>query len=157
MGSMDSLISRGESDVQKKLKEGTESIEAIGEEFEGVKDQLKDMPGGLDDDLLQMIREAEEAGRGEALRDIEDANRRIIDTAKQEADSLKSDVQSKISDNASARGQLDSISSKYGRDSISQAKSAIDANTDKGEELLRMLEEAIKDADKNIGDVKTKL
>lgn len=155
--SMDSYVSKGQSDVKDKLREGTDDISRIGDEFQGVKDQLQDMPGGLDDDLLSMIKDAESTGRSEALSDIEATKNSIIDAAKTTADTIKSDVQSKISDNTSARGKLDGISSKYGKDAISQAKSAIDANTQKGEDLLKTLDDAIKDADQSIQSVRDKL
>ncbi len=155
--SMDSYVTKGKSDVEDQLKKGVEDISKIGDEYRDVKDQLQDMPGGLDDDLLAMIRDAEETGKSEALQDIEATNQSIIDAAKSSADTIKGDVQSKISDNTSASGKLDGISSKYGKDSISQAKSAIADNTKKGEELLRMLDEAIKDADQNVHSVKSSL
>ncbi len=155
--SMDGYVQKGQSHVQDRLRQGTDSISRIGDEFQGVKDQLQDMPGGLDDDLIAMIKDAETSGRSEALSDIEAAKSSIIEAAKTSADSIKGDVQGKISDNTSARGKLDGISSKYGRDAISQAKRAIDANTQKGEDLLRTLDDAIKDADQSVQSVKDRL
>ena len=155
--SMDSYVSKGKSDVQDKLKEGTDSIDQIGDEFQGVKDQLQDMPGGLDADLVAMIKDAENSGRREALQDIDATKSAIIDTAKSAADSIKGDVQGKISENSTAKGKLEGINSKYGKDAISQAKSAIDANSKKGEDLLKLLDDAIKDADQSVQGVKDKL
>ena len=155
--SMDSYVSRGQSDVQEKLRQGADDISRIGDEFMEVKDQLQDMPGGLDDDLLDMIRDAESSGRDEALADIEAVESSVIDTAKTAADSIKGDVQNKISDNTSASGKLDGISSKYGKSDISKAKSAIEANTKKGENLLKMLDDAIKDSDQSMQSVKDSL
>ena len=155
--SMDSYVSKGKSDVQDKLKEGTDSIAKIGDEFQGVKDQLQDMPGGLDADLVAMIKDAENFGRSEALQDIDATKSAIIDTAKSAADSIQGDVQGKISENSTAKGKLEGINSKYGKDAISQAKSAIDANSKKGEDLLKLLDDAIKDADQSVQGVKDKL
>ena len=155
--SMDSYVSKGKSDVQDKLKEGTDSIVKIGDEFQGVKDQLQDMPGGLDADLVAMIKEAETSGRSEALQDIDATKSAIIDTAKSNADSIKGDVQGKISDNSTAKGKLEGINSKYGKDAISQAKSAIDINSKKGEDLLKLLDDAIKDAEQTLQGIKDKL
>ena len=155
--SMDSYISKGQSDVQDKLRQGTDEISRIGEEFKGVKDQLQDMPGGLDDDLVAMIKDAEASGRSEAATDIDAVKNSVIDTAKSAADAIKGDVSNKISDNTLARGNLDGISSKYGRDAISQAKSAIDANTKKGEDLLKTLDDLIRDTDQSVQGVKDKL
>lgn len=155
--SMDSYVSKGKSDVQEQLKEGTDSIVKIGDEFQEVKDQLQDMPGGLDADLVAMIKDAETSGRSEALHDIDATKSAIIDTAKSAADSIKGDVQDKISENSTARGKLEGINSKYGKDAISQAKSAIDANSKKGEDLLKLLDDAIKDADQSVQGVKDKL
>jgi hypothetical protein len=155
--SMDSYVSKGKSDVQDKLKEGTDSIAKIGDEFQGVKNQLQDMPGGLDADLIAMIKDAENSGRSEVLQDIDATKSAIIDTAKSAADSIKGDVQGKISENSTAKGKLEGINSKYGKDAISQAKSAIDANSKKGEDLLKLLDDAIKDADQSVQGVKDKL
>jgi len=155
--SMDSYVSKGKSDVQDKLKEGTDSIAKIGDEFQGVKNQLQDMPGGLDVDLIAMIKDAENSGRSEVLQDIDATKSAIIDTAKSAADSIKGDVQGKISENSTAKGKLEGINSKYGKDAISQAKSAIDANSKKGEDLLKLLDDAIKDADQSVQGVKDKL
>ena len=94
--SMDSYVSKGKSDVQDKLKEGTDSIAKIGDEFQGVKNQLQDMPGGLDVDLIAMIKDAENSGRSEVLQDIDATKSAIIDTAKSAADSIKGDVQGKM-------------------------------------------------------------
>ena len=152
--SMDSYVSKGQSDVQNKLKDGVDEISRIGDEFKGVKDQLQDMPGGLDEDLQEMIRDAEKQGLEEAQADIESTKASIIDEAKTTADSIKDDVQNKISDNTSARGKLDGISGKYGKDAISHTKSAIDENTKKGEELLKALDDAIRKADNDIQTVK---
>lgn len=155
--SMESLMSKGRSDVQNRLKEGTDSIARIGDEFKEVKDRLQDIPGGLDADLLDMIRQAEVAGRNEAMQDINAAKSSVIDTAKAAADSIGGDVQSKISENTAARGTLDGISSKYGRDAISKAKGAIDASSKMGEDILQMLDEAVKEADRDVQDVINKL
>ena len=155
--SMDSYVSKGKSDVQDKLKEGTDSIAKIGDEFQGVKNQLQDMPGGLDADLIAMIKDAENSGRSEVLQDIDATKSAIIDTAKSAADSIKGDVQGKISENSTAKGKLEGINSKYGKDAISQAKSAIDANSKKGEDLLKLLDDAINDADQSVQGVKDKL
>ncbi len=155
--SMDNFVEKGKSEVQDKLKEGTDKINSIGDEFAGVKEQLSDMPDGLDSDLQSMIQNAEQSGRSEAMSDIESARASLIDTAKSAADNIKSGVTDKINDNNTAKGKLDSISSKYGRDAIGNAKTAIDANTRKGQDLLGSLADAINEADKNVEEVKGNL
>ena len=155
--SMDSFVEKGQSEVKDKLKEGTDKISGIGDEFKGVKEQLSDMPDGLDSDLANMIKDAEQSGRAEAMSDIESARASLIDTAKSAADTIKSGVTDKINDNNTARGKLDSISSKYGKDAIGNAKTDIDANTQKGQDLLSNLADAIRDADKDVEQVKSSL
>ncbi len=155
--SMDSYITRGQMDVTDKLNEGKDQVSQIGDEFREVKDQIQDIPGGLDDDLKDMIKNAELSGRQEALADIEVVERSLIDTAKTTADSIGGDVRNKISDNTSVMGKIDGINSKYGQGDLARAKAAIDANTRKGEDLLRMLDDAIKDADQSTQRVKDKL
>lgn len=153
---MDSYVKKGK-DLEGDIKKGESDIAKIGDEFKGVKDQLQGMPGGLDSDLVQMIQDVETSGRAEALSDIEAAKSSIIDKAKAESDTLRSDVQTKIADNTTARGKLDGLTSKYGKDSAAQAKAAIDANSKKGDDLLKALETTIKNADTSVQGVKDKL
>ena len=155
--SMKDLISKGESEVRDKLKEGTEKISDIGNEFQDVKDQLQDMPGGLDSDLLDMIREAEASGREEATADIDAVKSSIIDAAKSSADTIKGRTESKITDNDAAIRKLEGINSKYGKDQISQAHNAIEDNTKQGEDLLRMMEEDIRQSETDIAEVENNL
>lgn len=155
--SMDSLSSRGQSEVRDRLKEASDNIRRIGDEFEDVKTNLSDMPGGLDDDLAMMIREAMEQGRQEAMSEIEGVEASQIADAKRTSDAIRSDVTQKMSDNAAASGKLGGIQSKYGRSAIDRASAAIDENSRRGDELMRMLEEAESDADEGIQYVKKRL
>lgn len=154
---MDSYVTKGKSDVQDRLTEGVSDISKMGDEYRGVRDQLQNMPGGLDADLLAMIKDAENQGREEATRDIEATKRAVIDTAKQSADQIQSDVNSKINDNNTARRTLEGISSKYGRDAINQAKTSIEGNTKMGQDLLKTLETAVRNADQSVQSVKDSL
>ncbi|MCR4739471.1 MAG: hypothetical protein K5886_04330 [Lachnospiraceae bacterium] len=154
--SMDTHVKTGDS-IKKDLEKGDTQIEKIGEEFKGVKDGLKGMPAGIDSDLDSLIKDIETSGRAEAMADIQSVESSVIDTAKTGGDSLKTDVQSKITDNNTAKGKLDSINSKYGRDSVAAAKTAIDANTKKGDDLLKELGDVIKSSDTRVQNVKDSL
>ena len=143
--------------VTRELTDGVDAITHIGDEFQEVKDQLADMPGGLDADLVEMIKEAEEAGRAEASADIEATKSSLVDQAKATADTIRSDVQTKISENNAAKGKLEGISSKYGKGAIDRAKTAITDNTKMGEDLISQLENAVREADQNVQRVKDKL
>ena len=145
------------TDIGKDYEKGLEGVNKIGDEFKGVKDGLMDMPTGLDSDLQQMIKNVETSGRAEALADIEAVKKSIIDKAKADADKLQNDVNAKIADNNTARGKLDSLTSKYGKDSASQAKSAIDTNTQKGESVLQFLNDALKETESSVQDTIDKL
>ncbi len=145
------------TDIGKDYEKGLEGVNKIGDEFKGVKDGLMDMPTGLDSDLQQMIKNVETSGRAEALADIEAVKKSIIDKAKADADKLQSDVNAKIADNNTARGKLDSLTSKYGKDSASQAKAAIDTNTQKGESVLQFLNDALKETESSVQDTIDKL
>lgn len=156
MASMDGLKKSG-ADTKGNLQKGIEEITRMGDDFQGVKDQLQGMPEGLDADIVAAIKEAEDTGRAEASADIEAARSSIIDQAKSSADTIRSDVQSKISENKTAQGKLDGISSKYGKGAIDRAKSAIADNTRMGEDLISDLENAVKAADQGVKDVKDRL
>ena len=58
-GTMDSYVSKGD-EIKDQLNQGVEEAGDKARDFEGVKQGLSGMPGGLDPDLLQMISDAEE-------------------------------------------------------------------------------------------------
>ena len=153
MASMDSHVKKG-IDIQSDISKGVETIQEMGKEFQGVKDALQGMPGGLDADLTALIQNVETQGKSEVTADIESTKSSVIDQAKTTADTLKSDVTTKIGENTTARGKLDGITSKYGKDAVSQAKTAIDANSQKGQDLIKDLEAAIQKADSDVQTVK---
>lgn len=157
MAGMDTYVSRGQSEVRDKLKKATEDVQKIGEEFQETKDGLSDMPGGLDEDIQSMFEKAKDEGKGQADADIEGVKADAVATAKTAADSIKTDVTEKIRDNNTAKGKLDSISSKYGKAAIDRASVAIDQNTQKGNDLIKMLNDAKKEADDAIEGVKSNL
>lgn len=157
MASMDTLIDMGKRDVQEKLKEGTADITRKGADFQGVKDQLTDMPGGLDADLQQLIKDAVDQGRADAAADIEETKKAVIDLARKTKDSISGDIKTKISDNNTAKGKLDGVNSRYGKGAIDRAKSDIADNTRRGEDYLKVLQDVMEKADQDIMNVKDKL
>lgn len=157
MAGMDTYVSRGQSEVRDKLNKATEDVQKIGEEFQETKDGVSDMPGGLDEDIQSMIEAAKDQGKSEADADIEGVKADAVTTAKTAADSIKTDVTEKIGDNNTAKGKLDSISSKYGKAALDRASVAIDQNTQKGNDLMKMLNDAMKEADDAIEGVKSNL
>lgn len=157
MANLDTHINRGKTDVQDKLKNAVADVQKIGDEFQQVKDGIANMPGGLDTDIQQMIADAKEQGKNEANQDVEGVKSSAVTDAKNAADSIKTDVTAKIADNTTARGKLSTIRSKYGKSAIDSAVTAIDQNTRKGNDLMKQLEDAMKDADQAIRDVQGKL
>ena len=155
--SMDSYVTKGKSDVQDKLKRATDDVQKIGAEFQEVKTGLSNMPGGLDDDIQTMIEEAKEQGKSEADADVEGIKATAVTDAKSSADSIKTDVTQKITDNIQAKGKMSGIRSKYGKSAIDKASTALDQNSQKGKDLMKALEDAMKDADQAIQGVKDKL
>lgn len=155
MGSMDNMKGlQGQSDeIKGKLEEGTRKIEDMGQDFEDVKQQLQGMPDGIDADILSMIQEVETEGREEVKADIDSVQQEVIDSAKSDAANVQSDVNQKISDNQTAQGKLDSISSKYGSGARDRASQALDQNTQMGEDILSAIDQAIQDADSDISSV----
>lgn len=160
MASIDMPGLQGQADKTKEqMGEGLSDIQKMGDEFEGVKQQLEGMPEGLDADIAQMVQDVETEGRGEATQQIESVRQSVIDTAKSEAAQVQSDVQQKISDNTTARGKLDGIQGDhgFGRAAADRASQALDANNDLGNEILSQLEEAIQEVNSGVSDVLSKL
>ena len=155
--SMDTYVEKGKKDVEDQLKGAVDDVQRIGDEYEEVKTGLSDMPGGLDEDLLAMIEDAKDQGKTEADADIEGLKASIVSDTKSNADSIKSDVAQKISDNAQAQGKLGGISSKFGKSAIDRASAAIDQNTKMGDDLMKALDEAMSEADQAIQGIKDKL
>ena len=89
MASMDSHVKKG-TDIQSDISKGVETIQEMGKEFQGVKDALQGMPGGLDADLTALIQNVETQGKSEVSADIESTKSSVIDQAKTTADTLKS-------------------------------------------------------------------
>lgn len=154
---MNDYVAKGKTDVQEKLEEGVRDISRMGEEYREVREQLQDMPEGLDADLLDKIRDAKEKGKQDAAGDIESVKKAVIDKAAKLADSLQKDVSAKINDNQTAKSRLEAITSKYGKDAVDQAKTAIEGNTKTGENLLKNLENAVRNADQSVRSVKDSL
>lgn len=154
MANMDIYVTKGKSDVQDKLKKATDDVQRMGEDFQETKEGLSGMPGGLDSDIVAMIESARDQGKAEAEADIEGVKSSAIADAKSSADSIKTDVSQKINDNATAKSKMESISSKYGKSAMDRAATAIDQNTSQGNELMRMLDDAMREADQAIESVK---
>lgn len=157
MANMDVYVNKGKSDVQDKLKAATDEVKRMGDEFKETKDGLSGMPGGLDSDIQSMIEQAKDQGKREAEADIEGVKSSTVADAKSSADSIKSDVTQKISDNQNAKGKMGAINSKYGKSAIDRAITALDQNTQKGNDLMQMIDEAMRDADQKIDSVKGSL
>lgn len=154
MANMDIYVTKGKSDVQDKLKKATDDVQRMGEDFQETKEGLSGMPGGLDSDIVAMIESARDQGKAEAEADIEGVKSSAVADAKSSADSIKTDVSQKINDNATAKSKMESISSKYGKSAMDRAATAIDQNTSQGNELMRMLDDAMREADQAIESVK---
>ena len=157
MANMDTYIAKGQTDVQDKLNKAMTDVQKMGDDFEETKEGLSNMPGGLDSDLLAMIESAKDQGKAEAEADIEGVKSSMVADAKSSADSIKSDVTQKISDNATAKSKMEGISSKYGKSAMDRAATALDQNTAKGNDLMQMLDNAMNDATSMIDNIKGSL
>ena len=157
MANLDSYVTKGKSDVQDRLQKATQDVEKMGRDFQETKNGLSGMPGGLDSDILSMINDAREQGKAEAEADIEGVKSSAVADAKSSADSIKTDVTQKINDNTTAKNKMSGISSKYGKAAIERASSALDQNTAKGNQLMSVLENALREADRTIAGVKDSL
>lgn len=157
MANMDTYVTKGQTDVQDKLQRATDDVQRMGEDFQETKEGLSGMPGGLDSDIADMIEAARDQGKAEAEADIEGVKSSAVADAKASADTIKTDVTQKINDNATAKSKMEGISSKYGKSAMDRAASALDQNTDKGNNLMQMLDDAMRDADQAIEGVKGNL
>ena len=113
MANMDTYVTKGQSDVQDKLKKATDDVQRMGDDFQETKEGLSGMPGGLDSDIAAMIEAARDQGKAEAEADIEGVKSSAVADAKASADTIKTDVTQKINDNATAKSKMEGISSKY--------------------------------------------
>ena len=68
---MNDCVIKGKTDVQEKLDEGIRDISKMGEEYREVREQLEDMPGSLDADIMDRILDAKNRGKEDAASDIE--------------------------------------------------------------------------------------
>ena len=153
MANVDTYVTKG-TDIQDTLQRVTGDVQRMGEDFRETKEGLSGMPGGLDSDIAAMIEAARDQGKAEAEADIEGVKSSVVADAKASADTIKTDVTQKINDNATAKSKMESISSKYGKSAMDRAATALDQNTDKGNDLMQMLDNAIRDADQAIEGVK---
>lgn len=157
MANMDTYVTKGQTDVQDKLQRATDDVQRMGEDFQETKEGLSGMPGGLDSDIAAMIEAARDQGKAEAEADIEGVKSSAVADAKASADTIKTDVTQKINDNATAKSKMEGISSKYGKSAMDRAASALDQNTDKGNDLMQVLDDAMREADQAIEGVKGNL
>ena len=156
MANVDTYVTKG-TDIQDTLQRVTGDVQRMGEDFRETKEGLSGMPGGLDSDIAAMIEAARDQGKAEAEADIEGVKSSVVADAKASADTIKTDVTQKINDNATAKSKMEGISSKYGKSAMDRAATALDQNTDKGNDLMQMLDNAMRDADQAIEGVKGNL
>lgn len=157
MANIDTYVTKGQTDVQDELQRATDDVQRMGEDFQETKEGLSGMPGGLDSDIATMIEAVRDQGKAEAEADIEGVKSSVVADAKASADAIKTDVTQKINDNATAKSKMEGISSKYGKSAMDRAATALDQNTDKGNDLMQMLDDAMRDADQAIEGVKGNL
>ena len=157
MANMDTYVTKGQTDVQDKLQRATDDVQRMGDDFQETKEGLSGMPGGLDSDIAAMIEAARDQGKAEAEADIEGVKSSAVADAKASADTIKTDVTQKINDNATAKSKMEGISSKYGKSAMDRAATALDQNTAQGNDLMQMLDDAMRDADQAIEGVKGNL
>ena len=139
--SMENLKDRGEQ-IQRTVGEKVKTAEEMRAEIDALKQGLEGMPAGLDDEITSAISEAREAGRREAISDIEGVEGEV-EAANQEGAGINAEIDKKISETTSATRKLESIrSTRYGG-GADAAIGAARENTSRGEEAKRALEEAM--------------
>ena len=149
---MENLRTTGDQTVKPVLDDGIREAEDIRSDIDSVKDQLEGMPE-LDPELTSAIESVGATAKDEARRDVERVMRDKIEVGRRNAENIKSQVDSNIRDNDTARGRLDSIRSKYASTEINTAKSAIDSNSQYGEMTKSDLDQALENAVSRVNDL----
>lgn len=140
MSSMDSL----KGTAQRTIEQGKEKVKAaqdIRTEIDALKQGLEGMPGGLDSDIVSAIDSAREQGRDMARSDMSGVESQA-NQDKSQADSVKSEVQTKIGENNTAKSKLDSLKSNRFGGGMDSASHTIEANTKVGENIINETESA---------------
>ena len=88
--SMENLKDRGEQ-IQRTVGEKVKTAEEMRAEIDALKQGLEGMPTGLDDEITSAISEAREAGRREAISDIEGVEGEV-EAANQEGASINAEI-----------------------------------------------------------------
>ena len=124
-------------DAEKKVSEGQEKVKTAQEmraEIDALKVGLEGMPSGLDDEIASAIQAAEQAGRDQATSEVNEVENQANQDMAQ-AESIKGEVDAKISENNSAKAALESLKSNKFGGGIDSATSAIESNNAVGEDI----------------------
>lgn len=138
-------LGKNAENVNSRVAEKVKEAQEMRQEVEAFKAELSGMPGGLDEEIVRAIRESEEQGRQEAISDIDNVERQA-DQDHQEGRRVQSDVDSKIQENNTAAGKLESArGNKYGK-GVEGAIRSIETNNAEGEKIKSDLEAAMQEA-----------
>lgn len=136
-----SMEQHGNASVETiaESKEKVKSAQEMRAEIDALKEGLTDVPADLDDSITSAIQATEQAGREQATNDVNEVQEEINqDVAK--AESIKGEIDTKISENNTAKSTLESLkSNKYGG-GIDRATSEIEANNAVGESIKSNLD-----------------
>ncbi|HIR12956.1 MAG TPA: hypothetical protein IAB31_03420 [Candidatus Choladousia intestinavium] len=140
--------------LKTRVKEKVKEAQEMRQEVEAFKAELSGMPGGLDAEIVSAIRESEEQGRQEAISDIDNVERQA-DQDQQEGQRVQSEVDSKIQENNTAAGKLESArGNKYGK-GVEGAIRSIETNNAQGEQIKSGLEAAMQEAMSDLNTAKS--
>ena len=140
--------------LKTRVKEKVKEAQEMRQEVEAFKAELSGMPGGLDAEIVSAIRESEEQGRQEAISDSDNVERQA-DQDQQEGQRVQSEVDSKIQENNTAAGKLESArGNKYGK-GVEGAIRSIETNNAQGEQIKSGLEAAMQEAMSDLNTAKS--
>lgn len=131
--SMEGIGQSGEN-TTKKSQEEVKSAQEMRTDIDILKEGLQNMPSGLDDDIVAAVQAAEQAGREQATRDITEVQNQINQDMAI-AETIKSQVDAKISENKAAQASLESLKTNRYGGGIDQATNAIETNNALGENI----------------------
>ncbi len=138
MAELGSSAKNVEGKMTEKLKEAQE----MRQEIDAFKAQLSDVPGGLDSEIVSAIQAAEQGGRQAAISDISNVEQQA-NQEQQEGKQIQGQIDSKIQENKTAQGKLESLrGNRYGQ-GVEGGIKAIEANTSQGEQIKSNLEAAM--------------
>lgn len=147
-------------DLERQKAEKVKETETMKEQASDIEvnitevyEVLKALPIELDKEIKDQIlaaRSAAQAEAGQEGQDLEAAQART----NQEFENLCSLAEKKIADNNTAVSMLEGIRSRYGRSERGRARSELESNTERGQQVIKESNDAVDDALQSLAELR---